>query len=386
MKIAFVDLTDIRYRLDALESAPLGGSQSAMLLVAEALARAGARVYVIGMHLEHGATWRGVTGLDVRKASRGAFEPLDALISVNWVVQPATLARMFPARRPRVIHWHKNDALADYGAKFADPAFHAHIDRFVFCSFFQANSFLSLYGLPAAASTVIPNPVVAAYQGLFAPGEPVLAAKDPDLLVYASAPNRGLEGLLKIVYPELRRARPGLRLEAYSGFYLEQGIEYAYKGTSLTGHYESLVQLAQRTPGVTCHPGVPKAVLAQRMRRAAMLCYPTVFRETSCHVALEAMAAGCIVSSTTIGALPETTAGYARLTPATQEAFDPMQFARNTLAALEERDRDPQGCERRLQRQIAHVARNHSPQTVAALWQRLLENELRNEARAGAHG
>lgn len=375
MKIAFIDLTDLQYRLADLDSAPLGGSQSAMILVAEELARAGVEVYVIGLHLEHGVAHRGVTGLNVRRVNRREFAQVDAVISVNFLLQKQTIERMFPRRRPRMIHWHKNDALAIYGARFAEPEFYAQVDRFVFCSHFQANSFISLYGLPCAACTVIANPVAPVYCGLYAPGEPVLAAKDPELLVYASAPNRGLEGLLKIVYPELLKTRPGLRLEAYSGFYLEQGANYAYKGADMTAHYQKLVKEAGSLPGVSCHPGVPKAVLAQRLRAAAMLCYPTIFRETSCHVALEAMAAGCLVSSTTIGALPETTAGYAQLTPATQEAFDPMQFAKNTLQALEERDRAPGETERKLRRQVEHVKRCHAPGVIGGRWLEFLATE-----------
>jgi glycosyltransferase involved in cell wall biosynthesis len=383
-KIAFIDLTDLKYQLADLDGAPLGGSQSAMLLVARELAAAGAEVSVIGMHLKHEAAHRGVMGLNVREVNQTEFSRIDALVSVNFMLHKATLERMFPRRRPRMIHWHKNDALAIYATeKFPQKESYAHVDRFVFCSHFQANSFISLYGVPCSAATVIANPVAPYYCGLFGADEPILAAKDPDLLVYASAPNRGLEGLLKIVYPELLKQRPGLRLEAYSGFYLDQGQEYAFKGADMTGHYQKLVATAGSMPGVTCHPGVPKAVLAQRLRKAAMLCYPTIYRETSCHVALEAMAAGCLVSSTTIGALPETTAGYAQLTPATQEAFEPMDFAKNTLLALEEREREPAQVERRLRRQVEHINRCHAPAVIGGLWRDFLATEIR---RGGGKG
>lgn len=378
MKVAFIDTTDLKFQLEDVERAPLGGSQSAMILVAGELARAGATVSVLGMHLEHGATHRGVTGFALDKVEKRSLGPLDAVVSVNFLPQQRSLQRMLPrGHRPRMIHWHKNDALALYAAKFADPAFWSHVDHFVFGSHFQANSFISLYGLPCAASSVIANPLVAPYFELFGADEPILAAKDPELLIYASAPNRGMEGLLKIVFPELRRNRPALRLEIYSGFYLDQGAGYVYKGENMTERYQQLVQEAGRTPGVSCHPGLPKRELAQRFRRAAMLCYPTIYRETSCHVALEAMAAGCLVSSTTVGALPESTAGYAALTAATHDSIDPAAFSRNTLKALEARDRDPAGTEQRLRRQIAHVRRCHTAAAIGRRWGEFLETEVR---------
>jgi glycosyltransferase involved in cell wall biosynthesis len=382
MKVAFVDLSELAYRLDAIDSAPLGGSQSAMMVVAQELIAGGDQVFVIGMQLEHESEHRGIVGLNVRRVTEKEFEHVDVVVTVNYVMQKETVERMFPRRRPRLIHWHKNDALALYAANFARREFYAHVDRFVFGSHFQANSFIGLYGLPYAAVTVIPNPLAAAYCRLFGAGEPILAAKDPELLIYASAPNRGLEGLLKIVYPGLVKARPSLRLEVYSGFYLEQGAGFQYKGADMTQHYQKLIRDAGKLPGVTCHPGVPKAVLAQRMRRAAMLCYPTIFRETSCHVAMEAMAAGCLVASTTIGAIPETTAGYGHLTPATQEDFEPAAFTANTLKVLEARDADMAGSERRLNQQVEHVNRTHAPAVIGRLWREFLESDLRRAASA----
>src|SRR6185503_19905705 len=55
--------------------------------------------------------------------------------------------------------------------------------------------------------------------------------------------------------------------------------------------------------------------LAQRLKRNAFLFYPCTYAETYCIAAMEAIAAGLKVVSTQLGALPETTLGFADLLP-----------------------------------------------------------------------
>ncbi len=377
MRIVFVCGTSIPLR--PMEERPLGGSESSLLIVAGELARRGAEVHVVGADAPHGSELAGVRLLDIAEVRRTGLPRADLLVSLNRRIRPETVERLGGAR-VRYAHWHQNDAYSPYAKHFADPAFGARVDRFVFVSHHQASAFQARFALGARRISVIANPVSPAFIGLFPGGSPVLAAKDPELLVYASAPNRGLEPLARGVLPRLRAARPGLRLEIYSGFQIDQGQSYGERdGTINTDFFEALLGECAKLPGVSVHRGLPKPALAARLKRAAMLCYPCSYRETSCIAALEAMAAGCQVSTSSLGGLPETTAGFGYITRvAPDQDWNEYcaAFADTTLLALSEREDDAATLEATLRRQIDHVHRHHSPSAIGGEWQRLLAAEI----------
>ena len=361
----------------ALERRPLGGSQSAMLLVAAELARRGMEVGVTSPRFPGEAQVDGVRCVRWDPERASAILDADVVVSQNGLLAPEFADRhLAPGRR--YVHWHQNDTRSPYGRVFGNGRDWRRVDRFVFVSHRQAGDFASTFGLPSSRLRVIGNPVAEDFLSVFPEGAPILAGKDPELLVYASAPNRGLEGLLKFVLPALRKTRPGLRLEIYSGFHMDQGLGYRdVEGRDTVARQEAWLAGAQATPGVTLNRGVPKAELARRFGRAAMLCYPCTFRETFCLVAREAMATGCLVATSTAGALPETTAGFAVLVAAKPTATQFVEleagaFARAVLAALDARDRNPEATERRLARQIRYVRENSAPAVIGGLWQDLL--------------
>jgi hypothetical protein len=61
-----------------------------------------------------------------------------------------------------------------------------------------------------------------------------------------------------------------------------------------------------KQPGVKLVGTLPQLELAERLQQVRVLAYPNSYPETFCIAALEAQAAGCVVVTSELGALPET--------------------------------------------------------------------------------
>jgi glycosyltransferase involved in cell wall biosynthesis len=97
--------------------------------------------------------------------------------------------------------------------------------------------------------------------------------------------------------------------------------------------YEHLYERAQSMPGVVYHGIAPNPELRAALRSMHFLVYPCVFAETACLAVIEAMAAGCRAIVPSLGALPETTASYARIYPSNPDAKEHSTVFSENLAA-----------------------------------------------------
>jgi len=369
MRLFFLDGSDLRYTLDDIDRAPLGGSQSAMILAAHGLAARGHTVGCAGIALPHRRESRGVMQYFLRepKDQLTVDERRPDLVVVLNNTVPARAARGTFGGRPLAM-WMQNDVRSLTAVPFADATERDAVDLWIFVSKWQRACYLEAFAIRPERTVVIANPIAPPFLSACLPGEAVLAHRDPDLLVYASAPNRGLRALAHVL-PTMRRRRPRLRLEVYSGFLLDMGPSFL---PDAAARNEALLAECAAMPGVTVHRGLDKPALARRLRNAALMSYPSQFRETSCIAVLEAMAAGCLVSTTAMGALPETTAGFAALTPVDNDTFGARAYVDRTLACLDRRDRDPAGVEAHLRLQVEHVRAAHSPAAFVDRWEEAL--------------
>ena len=252
--------------------------------------------------------------------------------------------------RKRVVWIHNGPG--SYFAWCNDPARVAAVDAFVFVSAWQRHRFIDKYELPPDKCHVIRNATAVG-------GPPSQwASPAPWRLrcAYVSAPNRGLSVLLD-AWEQFDEPRAELHI--WSSYRL-WGPHYKDAGD------HALLARASRMPGVVYHGIGANADVRAALRDMHLLAYPSTMPETSCLAAIEAMAAGCRLIVPALGALPETSAGFARLYPFVP---DPAAHAARFAALLAEEFRLPWGGDPgRAWAQVAYTRAWHDWEVCVAAW------------------
>jgi glycosyltransferase involved in cell wall biosynthesis len=166
-----------------------------------------------------------------------------------------------------------------------------------------------------------------------------------------------------LAFASIRKGLDGATLKVFSGM----GIY----GDDQRDEYSSLYDLAKSLPGVTYVGPLSQARLAQEMSQIDIWAYPCTFAETSCISAMEAMTSGCLLLSTTLGALPETTAGHAQLMDmdlSRAPGVMATSFAEHCVRTAAEFRANPQNAEAALDRQMTFARTNYRWEARAAEW------------------
>jgi len=199
-----------------------------------------------------------------------------------------------------------------------DPAEVEKIDHFVFISHWQSEMFRKIYNIPGYKTHVIKNACIGVDTR-----KP--SKKDKIKLCYTSTPWRGLDVLLRaweILNPE------NCELHVFSSCKI-YGKDFAQTDSQ----YEHLYQKCVDLPGVIYRGSIPNDELRKELPLFDILAYPNTFEETSCIAVIEALSAGLRVVTSNLGALPETTEGWAKMYP---YMIDPETHAQNFANILSE--------------------------------------------------
>ncbi|MBW2085149.1 MAG: glycosyltransferase [Deltaproteobacteria bacterium] len=200
--------------------------------------------------------------------------------------------------------------------------------------------------------------------------------KDRQKVIYASRPERGLKILLEDIWPSLVKARPKLRL--YLCGYEVQPADLA---PDLSELYSYLNDLVKRSLNVVPLGPLTKEEYYRHLAQASLMLYPCLFPEISCIVAIEAQACGTPILTTDEFALAETVqvpefkiAG----TPGTRE-YDDL-FIKQTLKLLDE----PCLAAAHAARALTAIEEKYTWPSIVAEWERIFDLSLAARARTSA--
>lgn len=202
--------------------------------------------------------------------------------------------------RPLIV-WIHHDVNQFAVQWLQDRSLVSRVPIFVFVSYWQRQRFLDLFKLPPERCTVLRNATDASPDSRPWESGPVWR------FAYASTPFRGLPVLLD-AWDLLELPNAELHIWSSMKLYMQNDDKY-----------EHLYERARATRGVIYHGLAPNSELRAAFRTMHFLAYPSTFAETSCLTAIEAMMAGCRIIAPSLGALPETTCGYANIYPSNPE-------------------------------------------------------------------
>jgi len=174
-----------------------------------------------------------------------------------------------------------------------DPESRKQYSKFVFPTNWAMWDFHQKLGVPYEDSIVIPNCI-----------EPIPLHEKPKTdqkkIIYFSTPHRGLN-ILESVVRFMEDSRNDFEVDVYSSFKI-----YGRDEQDELPEFQDLYGRLDELKSVTMHGSVSNDEIRKALTETHILAYPSNYRETSCLVAIEAMAAGCLAVVPNYAALAET--------------------------------------------------------------------------------
>jgi glycosyltransferase involved in cell wall biosynthesis len=241
---------------------------------------------------------------ELSKNSRGGTElmlerlhgSLPADLLEKFQIIPSRVREIDPDRIPILwLHDLPNDPESQH---LRDPELRKRFKSIVAVSDWQMQMYNVMLGLPYRESIVIKNGIT-----------PIdIAEKKFDgtvRIIYHTTPHRGLE-LLVPVFEEISKRYDNVVLDVFSSFSI-------YGWSQRDAPYEHLFERCRNHPKINYHGAVPNERIREELKRSHIFAYPSIWPETSCLAAIEAMSAKNIVVCPNYAALPETTSNFANM-------------------------------------------------------------------------
>ncbi len=365
MKIAFLDLTGMSFDPLTPERMPLGGMQSGVCYLARELALQGHRVSLFNGHAGD-AVVEGVAVHNYAQRFAALQQGHDVFVSISC---SGRSIRPLIGDSPLILYTGHNKFEPSMQA-LGDAEERACWDHFVFKSSWQAETLQQSFALDGGRISIISNAVAPAFERLGERSSFFFLEDRPPVLYYSSTPFRGL-GVLANAFPAIARACPGISARVYSSM-------APYHGLIDEAPHEGAYDLCRRA-GMDYVGSLSQPELAAAVRGADILAFPSTYPETSCVTVMEAMASSSLIVSRALGAIPETSAGFARLLarPAAGDATPlPERFAGLVVNAISAARRAPRQTAQLLQAERRYCLTNYNWSAKAREWVALLQQAM----------
>lgn len=264
----------------------LGGSETAVIRVAEELAKLGHQVTVYCDTDSPGYFNY------VRYREQEKFHPsIRADLFIAW--RAPELADLNVNARHKVLWMHDTDAGDRLTATRA-----AAFDKIQVLTEWHKTHMIQMYDfLRDEQFIVLGNGVdLERFEGT--------EEREPHRVVYASSPDRGLDFILEGIWPRVIEAVPDAELHVYYGW--TSFDKAAEQFPQLRDFKSKILDLLNKTRNVVQHGRINQKQLAREFMKSSFWLYPTHFSETYCITAVEAQLAGCIPVTNHLAALSET--------------------------------------------------------------------------------
>lgn len=221
--------------------------------------------------------------------------------------------------------WQQHDFNVNFvKKKYTDMDTNNKIN-YIFVSNWQKNRFIQQYNLDYEKCHVIQN----AISDKINLDLPILKNKHDKTktLVYMSSPYRGLLIAYEL-FKQIKQIIPDVKLKVFSCFNRDFNDKYISSkkvplpiknknsfqvNNELDKFYKPLYDLLINDQNIEYYGSVPQNVVFEHLNDSMILFYPNTYPETCCTSILEAMAHRCNVITSDLGALPETSNGFASL-------------------------------------------------------------------------
>lgn len=365
MKIVFFDSSNLDYSPATSESRPLGGSQSGLCYLSCNMVKAGHRVALVN-NISQPGSYLGVECPGIKNGSRYEYlNEFDIVIVLNaphgaplrkhGVRPPMVLWCQHDVDQPAVLSLHKAEELESW-------------DGYVMVTNWGAQRYNKVFGIPIEKMSVQRNAMAPMFNNMLNK-VPFFRRGDPPELVYSSTPFRGLD-LLLMAFPTIRAALPGTRLKVFSSMNV-------YQSSEKHDPYYPLYELSRALDGVEYVGSVSQPELAQAFQNADIMAYLNTFPELACIAVMEAMASDCLVITSSLGALPETTNGHGFLMDVGKNQMETVSnYAKLTIDTINASYNDPDGFAERLLQQKDYANNTFSWETRADEWVEWLQTLL----------